>query len=242
MKRYLLTFFLLASSCKNKKTEIQPAQEILKNAKIEKDTEKAKKAYLDIEHYYPNTPEAIEAMYKRGCLFFEKKDYAQAAGIFDAFLEFFSDSEFADDVRKKIFLCYYSQITSYNTNIQIIYRAILEGQNLKKIGLSDSHLEIALKNLFEFVDLHHLQIIYFALESDPKLWIQILYTSKALSEDFNETKYASEALFRMFEFFINQNNEKTFEIALKIYEEMKKIDSDSFWNEKALKLIKNYKK
>lgn len=234
----IFSVFLL-SACEDTLNKLS-ADELMQEAEGHykgKDWKEAVRFWENFELRFPSHPKVAEAMYQRGLAYYNAGSYAQAVAVFEAFIDKYPLHEKKIDAQAKMFYCFYNQITRYDRDYSLLEKAVEYGQAYAKVVYEDKQFEDAMKRLHNFVVHYSLQYVHLSLDSVPKLWIQLLWKSNDIINNYPEHPEAAEAYYRVIEFLCAQKNDGMLQDAKGLLVKMQQNHANTEWYMLAKKCV-----
>lgn len=237
---YLLFICLfILGGCEDKLNELS-ATELLSEAKTKYETAYYEDTIRFLENFelrFPTHKEVPNSVYQRALAYYKDGKYAQAVAVFEVFLDRYPSSPNKIDAHKYLFYCFYNQVMRYDRDYALIEQAFKYGKEYSQFVYQDEAFDQAYANLNKFMAHYYLHIAHYSLDSYPKLWIQMLWSSSRMINEHPENEESAEAYYRIIEFLCAQNNQHAHEDAIFVLNKMKLYYENSPWYLLAQKCI-----
>ncbi len=233
----LLFLAFLISGCGSDE-KVLPAEKLIENANKffeKKEYKKADKLFRQFELLYPGDSKVSETIYKRGLALYFAKKLAEAAAVFEIFVDQYPENEKVIDAKRRIFFCFYSQINRNDRDQSIFDKALESGENYSLLKVEDPEFDKCYNYLKTLRLGNLLGRMHNSLKNKPIIWSQVLWAASNIIKDFANYKDSAEAFYRWIEF-LSQQNPTIAKDALIIKESMKIYHEKSVWYTRALAL------
>ncbi len=232
---------LFLFGCEDKLNSLT-VDELLQEANIlyeNKDYEESIRFFENFELRFPVHEKVPESIYKRAMSYYLSGKYAQAVAVFEVFLDRYPMHDNKIEAQKRLFYCFYNQVSRYDRDYSLLEKALEYGEVYKNMVYNDKEFYEAYSNLTKFFGHYYLHIIHSSLDRSPKYWIQVLWNAHSMIMQHPKNPETAEAYYRVIEFLCAQNNKSTREDAKIMLEQMKVYHSNSQWYALACKCIVN---
>jgi outer membrane protein assembly factor BamD len=160
MKKYLLTLLLPAvilvlPSCKNNDAVLDTPQKVFTRGKElleDKKYEEAENMFKKIKLQYPASNYADSAQYYLGEVYFERKEFINAAFNYSLVERYYPASGLRKEARYKRAMCYYNLSPKFDRSHEYTKKAIVEFESYKTLYPGDSLFFDADKKISELRD------------------------------------------------------------------------------------------
>jgi outer membrane protein assembly factor BamD len=206
MKKLLLFVFVLIAGCSSYDKELGRPLDIMYNEALYSlangDLEEAKKNFERIVDEYPYKDEATEAQVFLIWIYYYKEDYVSAEINIESFLRYFVYNQYTPWVKYMQALVAYEQIPNYKRDMTPANNALVSFFEIAKkpnVGNSNNPYAKDAKFKIEAIKYKLAQRTMYVAEYylENKNYIAALSTYNSIVENYPDTQYIAEALYRM---------------------------------------------